>query len=126
MYDRAALASLILGAALVASGSDAPPDITVPGDAHPAMSAAAGDIFLTSDRCLACHKGVQTSSGEDVSIGYAWRPTMMANSGRDPYWQAAVRREITDHPEASEEIQNECSRCHMPMASVVARHRRSG
>lgn len=121
MYARAALASLILGAALVASGSHPPQDVAVPGDGHPAASAVGGNIFLTSDRCLACHKGVRTSVGEDVSIGYAWRPTMMANSGRDPYWQAAVRREITDHPEASEEIQNECSRCHMPMASVVAR-----
>ncbi|MCG6989162.1 MAG: hypothetical protein LJF06_13415 [Gemmatimonadetes bacterium] len=121
MYDRAASASLILGAALVASGSHAPRNVAVPGDGHPAVSAVAGDIFLTSDRCLACHKGVRTSVGEDVSIGYAWRPTMMANGGRDPYWQAAVRREITDHPEASAEIQNECSRCHMPMASVVGR-----
>ena len=29
-----------------------------------------------------------TPSGEDVSIGVAWRATMMANSSRDPYWQA--------------------------------------
>ncbi len=67
---------------------------------------------------------MRTSTGEDVSIGYAWRATMMANSARDPYWQAAVRREITDHPDQSEDIQNECSRCHMPMASVVARAER--
>ena len=30
-----------------------------------------------------------TPAGEDVSIGATWRSTMMANSARDPYWQAA-------------------------------------
>ena len=85
--------------------------------AHP----DAADLFRTSDRCLACHKGVTTSQGLDVSIGYDWRASMMANSARDPYWQAAVRREITDYPEVAEVIEDKCSRCHMPMASVVAR-----
>ncbi|MEZ4417741.1 MAG: hypothetical protein R3E10_18435 [Gemmatimonadota bacterium] len=78
------------------------------------------EIFKTSDRCLACHKGVSTTEGVDVSIGYDWRASMMANSGRDPYWQAAVRREITDYPEAQEAIEAKCSRCHMPMANEVA------
>jgi len=45
---------------------------------------------------------------------------MMANSARDPYWQAGVRRETIDHPEASKEIQDECSKCHMPMARFEA------
>ena len=54
--------------------------------------------FQTSDRCLACHNGLLTPSGEDVSIGFDWRASMMANSSRDPYWQASVRRETIDHP----------------------------
>jgi len=83
-----------------------------------------GDLFRTSDRCLACHKGVTTATGLDVSIGYDWRASMMANSGRDPYWQAAVRREITDYPQAEQAIEDKCSRCHMPMANVVARGER--
>jgi hypothetical protein len=88
----------------------------------PRFSVATDDQpFLTSDRCIACHKGITTSEGQDVSIGFDWRPTMMANSGRDPYWQAAVRRELVDHPDASAAIQNECSRCHMPMANETAR-----
>lgn len=74
------------------------------------------DRFKTSDRCIACHQGVSTSDGTDVSIGYDWRASMMANSARDPYWQAAVRREILDHPDASGAIEAKCSRCHMPMA----------
>ena len=44
----------------------------------------------------------------------------MANSARDPYWQAAVRRETVDHPAAASAIQNECSACHMPMARFQA------
>jgi hypothetical protein len=72
--------------------------------------------FQTSDRCFACHNGLATRAGEDISIGLAWRPTMMANSARDPYWQAGVRRESIDHPEARAAIEDECSICHMPMA----------
>jgi hypothetical protein len=45
---------------------------------------------------------------------------MMANSARDPYWHAAVRREVTDHPQAQAAIEDKCSTCHMPMAHVVA------
>jgi hypothetical protein len=87
-----------------------------------AASAPAGSppLFATSDRCLACHNGMTTASGEDVSIGFAWRASIMANAARDPYWQAAVRREIVDHPDASAAIQDECSACHMPMARFEA------
>jgi hypothetical protein len=50
-----------------------------------------------------------------VSIGFDWRATMMANSSRDPYWQASVRRETIDHAESTAEIEDTCARCHMPM-----------
>jgi len=66
------------------------------------------ELFQTSDRCFACHNTLSTSYGEDISIGFAWRPTMMANSARDPYWQAGVRRESIDHPEARSVIEDEC------------------
>jgi hypothetical protein len=69
---------------------------------------------------MACHNGLTLSSGEDVSIGVSWRATIMANSSRDPYWQASVRREVIDHPLAADEIQDECSICHMPMARTEA------
>src|SRR5262249_36763862 len=72
--------------------------------------------FQSSDRCIACHNGLSTPSGEDISIGFDWRPSMMANSSRDPYWQASVRRESIDHPESRAAIEDECSICHMPMA----------
>lgn len=81
-----------------------------------------GPQFQTSDRCVACHNGLTTSSGEDISIGFDWRPTMMANAARDPYWQAGVRREILEHPESRALIEDECSTCHMPMARYVSKH----
>jgi hypothetical protein len=80
----------------------------------------ARSIFSHSDDCLACHNSLTAPSGEDVSIGSAWRATMMANSARDPYWQAAVRREVMDHPSRSAHIQDECAACHMPMAQKTA------
>lgn len=76
--------------------------------------------FRTADACMACHNGLTTPGGEDVSIGFTWRASIMANSARDPYWQAAVRREIIDYPDERESIENECSKCHMPMANVEA------
>lgn len=76
--------------------------------------------FVTSHECLACHNGLSASTGEDVSIGASWRASMMANSARDPYWHAAVRRETIDHPSAAAAIENECATCHMPMAQTTA------
>ena len=91
--------------------------------AAPAQTAAthAGAVFKSSGTCLACHNGLTTPSGEDVSIGTSWRASMMANASRDPYWQASVRRETIDHPALAHEIEDECSICHMPMARTLAR-----
>src|SRR5262245_6778123 len=80
------------------------------------------DLFQTSDRCFACHNGLSTSVGEDISIGLAWRASIMANSARDPYWQAGVRRETIDHAESKSAIEDECSKCHMPMARYQSRY----
>ena len=81
----------------------------------------AARVFETSDRCQACHNGLVTPRGEDASIGIAWRASMMANAARDPYWQAGVRREITQHPSAAAAIEHECSACHMPMMRYEAK-----
>ena len=61
------------------------------------------------------------SNGHDISIGVAWRSSIMANSARDPYWQASVRRETIDHAEVIREIEDECSVCHMPIARYKAK-----
>jgi hypothetical protein len=77
--------------------------------------------FHTSDRCLACHNELTTPGGQDVSIGLHWRASIMANSARDPYWQASVRRESIDHPQVTRDIEDECSVCHMPVARYEAK-----
>lgn len=73
-------------------------------------------LYETADRCLACHNGLLTSSGKDVSIGSDWQASIMAHSSRDPYWQASVRRETLMHSKAAQHIQDECAACHMPMS----------
>jgi hypothetical protein len=85
------------------------------GEAQPPTSA-----FVPSSQCIACHAQLTAPSGEDISIGFDWRATMMANSARDPYWHAAVRREVLDHPVAQAAIEDKCSTCHMPMARFDA------
>jgi hypothetical protein len=91
------------------------------GTARPGGAPVGAAHFVTSDRCMACHSGVTTASGEDASIGFDWRASIMANSSRDPYWQASVRREALDHPAARAKIQDECTTCHMPMRRFTAR-----
>src|SRR5262245_55705059 len=107
-----AVAGWLAGAFVVAAPRAA---VTERPSVHPPV-----DLFQTSNSCLACHNGLTSASGEDISIGAEWRGSIMANSARDPYWQAAVRREAADHPTAIEAIQDECSICHMPMARTQA------
>ncbi len=77
--------------------------------------------FHTSDRCVACHNGMTSTKGDAFSIGFDWQATVMANVGRDPYWQGSIRRETLDHPAASQFIQNDCSTCHMPAVRLADR-----
>ena len=94
-----------------------------PGQSQQGSQAPSHPAFRTSDRCIACHNGLMTPAGEDVSIGFDWRASLMANSSRDPYWQASVRRETMDHPGAAEEIEDTCSTCHMPISRYTAKLR---
>jgi hypothetical protein len=102
-----ALAVVVLSAAMVINSG--------------AQEKALKPAFHTSDRCVACHNGLKTPSGGDVSIGFDWRTSIMANSARDPYWQASVRRESIDHPESKADIEDECSVCHMPITYYEAK-----
>jgi len=106
-----------------AQRSAAQPDTVSKAPETPSRIALRADpevLFKTSGNCMPCHNSLVTPSGEDVSIGASWRASMMANSGRDPYWQASVRRETIDHPSAGADIQDECAICHMPMARATA------
>ncbi|MDY0213797.1 MAG: multiheme c-type cytochrome [Desulfuromonadaceae bacterium] len=90
--------------------------------AAPAATSATGqvNIFAISNDCIACHNSLITPAGIDVSIGSSWQSSMMANSARDPYWQASVRRETLDHPSIAASIEDECAACHMPMTRYLA------
>jgi hypothetical protein len=110
-----AVAAWVMTAALAPSPRAAQEHGPVPpAGVHP------DEIFQAATDCMACHNGLVTPTGEDVSIGVQWRASMMANASRDPYWQAAVRRETIDHPSAAAAIENACSICHMPMARTRA------
>jgi hypothetical protein len=115
MLLSCALTALLCWTALVRLTADARPQDPA---ARPHEDPHAG--MVSARHCMACHNGLTTPAGEDVSIGPAWRGSMMAHSARDPYWQAAVRREMLDHPRHRAEIESECSRCHMPMMHVAA------
>jgi hypothetical protein len=113
--NRLLLASGAIWLLVFSTGSGAQPD---PHRRDVARQASA--LFTRADDCVACHNGLVTSAKEDVSIGTMWRGTMMANSGRDPYFHAGVRREIMDHPTHAAEIQDECAGCHMPVLQRAA------
>src|ERR1700704_4744648 len=75
----------------------------VPG---PGVSRKKGsrDPSRPPDRARACHNGLETRSGEDISIGINWRTSIMANSARDPYWMGGGCPQIHEHPHSSHGI----------------------
>lgn len=81
----------------------------------------ANELFATSGVCGPCHVGMTDSGGTDVSIETAWRASMMANAARDPFWLAVVRAEVEASPDRGAQIEDDCSTCHMPMASFSDR-----
>ena len=113
------IASIVLVSAQEPRGLKTPTHGSKAGTAKPRPEHLS--LFSHSENCMACHNNLITPGGEDVSIGATWRSTMMANSARDPYWQAGVRRETIDHPTQAAAIQDECGGCHMPMATRIAR-----
>ena len=112
-------AGAILALAALAAAPQTHQAAAAPQTDQAAAAPVATVLFETADRCQACHNGLVTPSGSDVSIGVDWRASMMAHSARDPYWHAGVRREVLDHPAAAAAIEHECSRCHMPMAHIT-------
>jgi hypothetical protein len=85
-----------------------------------------GDFFTGSGACAICHANMLDQKGQDVSTDRLWRSTMMANSARDPYWQASMRAEVLEHPEYKEFIEDKCASCHMPMARFTALNHPAG
>lgn len=85
-------------------------------DVHPDPE----DFFTSSEQCAVCHIGapganaMRNATGDDVSPYALWQGTMMANSFRDPYFRAQMRKETIA---SGEQVQELCLRCHAPMMS---------
>jgi hypothetical protein len=78
------------------------------------------EYFTGAGNCTNCHREMTDQNGKDVSIDAMWRSAVMANAGRDPYFKAAVKREVEDLPEYQDFIEDKCATCHMPMARTTA------
>jgi hypothetical protein len=115
---------MLLLAGLLLVACSAPETATQPTSELPVVDeyplpVERGDYFATSGVCSACHKNMLDGDGNDVSLDTFWQGTMMANSSRDPYWQASVRGEVISHPDYDEVIQDKCTTCHTPMARTT-------
>jgi len=86
-----------------------------------------GTFFNTSQSCGFCHsnhrdaQAMRDAKGRPVAPFDTWQASMMANASRDPFWRAAVAKEIAATPSRRDDIEATCMRCHAPMASVEAR-----
>lgn len=83
------------------------------------LPAVNGRYFDTSGICATCHANMFDEHGNNISFDAAWAATMMANSGRDPYWRAGLRRETLENPDFADFIEDKCATCHMPLARTT-------
>lgn len=79
------------------------------------------DHFMAAGNCDGCHGYDETGhasvdgEGNDISPVITWRATMMANSGRDPYFRAKMSHESLVNPQHQEELEDKCTSCHAPL-----------
>ena len=121
--------SILLLTACGGGGSEPPTNDTTsnPTNDSTALPVAINDAnfksthFSGSGNCTSCHNGLTDAAANDVSIESDWSTSMMANATRDPFWRAKVASEIQRNPQLKEVLDDKCSRCHAPMASVEAK-----
>lgn len=79
------------------------------------------DHFMTSGNCDGCHGLDETGhanvdgEGNDISPVTGWRATMMANSGRDPFFRAKMSHESLVNPQHQQALEDKCTSCHAPL-----------
>lgn len=79
------------------------------------------DHFMASGNCDGCHGFDETGNanidelGNDISPVTLWRATMMANSGRDPFFRAKMSHESAINPQHQAELEDKCNSCHAPL-----------
>lgn len=115
------------GSAPRAGGASGPPAwIGVAGERLaplPMQASATSPRFATSDVCAQCHlagdgDAVRDAKGRDVSPVGRWRASAMALAARDPYWLAVYAEELRFRPNLAPTVDDTCTRCHAPEASV--------
>lgn len=96
-----------------------PRDLLLPGTqprnlAHP---------LVGPKDCRGCHAGQRALTGqpEETEVQVAWQGSLMAHSGRDPVFEAALDIANADAPGSGEY----CLRCHMPEGWLAGRSRRA-
>jgi hypothetical protein len=108
-------------------GRDTDPALLAP---LPKASAIDTDKFAGVGVCDRCHtagdpdgstaKTMRSSTGADISPVTEVLAGMMSLSARDPYYLAALRREIAANPGAKSTIEATCNRCHAPVGFAEA------
>ncbi len=79
-------------------------------------------LFAGSGTCAVCHNSMTNLQGVPVGIATDWRSTMMANSGKDPLWQAKVSHEGLVNPAHKTVLEDVCTTCHAPVGNFNAHH----
>lgn len=123
LISRAGVA-VIGSATLTLSLVEATRDAVCPHHATTEDAAAAPGVAHSS-LCAQCHSYAETASGlrdadgRNIAPYDLWQGTMMANSARDPLWQAVMSVEVATLPDHRDQIEAECMKCHAPVASAV-------
>lgn len=79
-------------------------------------------LFAGSGVCQTCHNSMVNLQGVPIGIVNDWRSTMMANSAKDPLWQAKVSHEGLVNPAHKIVLEDVCTKCHAPAGNVNAHH----
>jgi hypothetical protein len=127
----------VLGLAAAAACSSAPGPRAAGGEpgagpaegapmlgALPAPRAVSTERFAGVIVCDRCHTAGATAMrdarGRDISPVAEVGVSMMGLAARDPYYLAALAREIAANPGAKAQIEETCLRCHAPVGAAEA------
>ena len=90
-------------------------------DASVGLPLDTNDHFMASGNCDGCHGFDETGhasvdeQGNDISPVTTWRASMMANSGRDPFFRAKMSHESLVNPQHQQGLEDKCTSCHAPL-----------
>ncbi|MBP6630911.1 MAG: hypothetical protein KA297_15865 [Kofleriaceae bacterium] len=80
---------------------------------------AASPRWMTVEGCARCHgpseHALRGPGGEDLAPSTGWSTSMMGLAARDPYFLAALSRELWRRPAARPLLERTCLGCHAPM-----------